>query len=141
MFRQTAHVVVSCLGFAWPLFQGIRRRQLPRTSKGTFPSRISPLLPVSSSFYSLPRTPPIFKTVGTIALIFALIHLGGHLLYMASEENRKARCLGWECEEVHCPSDKYAVYVPEAKAYLPCESFEEYVNTENPALLIKKGPR
>lgn len=44
-------------------------------------------------------------------------------------------CYGWECETVTCPP-KMAVEIP-GKGYLPCELFDEYIQTESEGLLIK----
>ena len=44
-------------------------------------------------------------------------------------------CYGWECETVTCPKNM-AVYVPD-KGYLPCEKFNEYVDTEDERILKK----
>lgn len=43
-------------------------------------------------------------------------------------------CTSWECRVVYCP-DKYALWIPEHQAFLPCESFDEYVETRNVDLL------
>lgn len=45
-------------------------------------------------------------------------------------------CYGWECEEPICPSYKMAILIPE-KGYLPCELYNEYIDTEDERLLIK----
>lgn len=45
-------------------------------------------------------------------------------------------CHGWECDEVDCPKG-YAVEVP-GKGYLPCESFEKYVDGDDSVLLRGK---
>lgn len=47
-------------------------------------------------------------------------------------------CKGWaQCEEeVYCPNG-YAVYVPEQKAYLPCEKFEKYADGYDKSVLVK----
>lgn len=44
-------------------------------------------------------------------------------------------CYGWECETITCPP-QMAVYVPE-KGYLPCDKFNEYIDTEDERLLVK----
>ena len=53
--------------------------------------------------------------------------LGHGLATMASPD-----CVGWECEEVECKPG-YAVKTPDG--FLPCESFDEYIETENKELL------
>jgi hypothetical protein len=44
-----------------------------------------------------------------------------------------AGCYGWDCDVVQC-KDGYAVLVP-GKGYLPCNKFDEYVDTANEELL------
>lgn len=43
-------------------------------------------------------------------------------------------CYGWDCDVVKC-RDGYAVYIPELKKYLPCEKFDEFIETDNEELL------
>ena len=46
-------------------------------------------------------------------------------------------CYGWEkCEDPICPFNTYAIKIPE-KGYLPCEKWNEYLDTEDEDLLIK----
>jgi hypothetical protein len=54
---------------------------------------------------------------------------------MALEQGSNLICRGWECEQVTC-WDGYSVYIPEEKAYLPCEKFDEYLNG-NKGVLIR----
>jgi len=58
-----------------------------------------------------------------------------YLIAMALEQGSNLICRGWECEQVTC-WDGYSVYIPEEKAYLPCEKFDEYLNG-NKGVLIR----
>lgn len=43
-------------------------------------------------------------------------------------------CMGWICEKVQCPPG-YAVYIPEEKAFLPCDHWDQYTKIGNKSVL------
>ena len=64
-----------------------------------------------------------------IILMTFFIYIIGHILAVQAMKT----CSGWECDVVECKNG-YAVLIP-GKGYLPCEKFDEYIETNNKELL------
>ena len=65
----------------------------------------------------------------SLAIVLLIIYIGGEVL----ASNANGVCVGWSCDVAYCP-DGYAIQVPD-KGLLPCENFDEYIETENQGLL------
>lgn len=62
------------------------------------------------------------------------IYYGAAYIPLLWAEDESKTCLGWVCEAVQCP-EGYAVWIPEKNGFLPCENFEQYIETQDVGLL------